>query len=86
LPSEVTPSKNWTLVTLPSESLAAAWTVTLAGVIKEAPLVGLVMLTAGGELGITLTVTEAEVVAAPRSSEATAVRVWEPSARLAEML
>jgi hypothetical protein len=59
--------------------------ITMAGAVKDAPFVGLVMLTLGEELEITVTVTEAEVVVAPRLSEATAVNVWEPRARSAEI-
>src|SRR5438132_12818796 len=52
-PSGLAPSKNCTLVTLPSPSEAEAWMVTLAGAMNVAPSMGLVILTEGGELGIT---------------------------------
>ena len=47
-PRNVPPSKNDTFVTLPSESLAVAMMGTMAGTVKEAPLVGDVMATVGG--------------------------------------
>src|SRR5262245_6133343 len=55
LPRAVAPSKNSTLVTLPSLSLAAAWIVIVAGPTTEIPSVGLVMATTGGELLVTVT-------------------------------
>ena len=85
LPKELTPSKNWTFVTVPSRSLAVAAMIIVAGAVKDAAFVGLVMLTVGGELETTVTVTEAEVVVAPKLSDATAVNVLEPRARPAEM-
>src|SRR5262245_42941981 len=51
LPRDVAPSKNWTLVMLPSVSLAVAWSVRFAGAGKEAPSIGLVIVTEGGLLG-----------------------------------
>src|SRR5689334_9270105 len=80
LPKEVVPSKNCTLVTLPSLSLAAAWIVTVVGPIKVVPSMGFAMLTEGGKSLMTLIVTGAEVLVAPRLSEATAVRECEPKA------
>ena len=50
LPSDTAPSKNWTLVTLPSVSLAEARMVTLAELLKMALSTGLVMVTLGGTL------------------------------------
>jgi hypothetical protein len=49
LVSEVPPSKNVTFVTLPSASAASAVIVTKAGGVKDAPFVGVVSVTAGGE-------------------------------------
>ena len=49
-PRNVAPSKNATFVTLPSESLAVAVMGTMAGAVKEAPLVGEAMATVGGTL------------------------------------
>jgi hypothetical protein len=46
----VLPSKKATFTTLPSESFASAVIGTLAGEVKEAPLVGEVMATNGGLL------------------------------------
>src|SRR5690242_7659147 len=73
LPREVAPSKNWTLVMLPSLSVAAARMVMVAGAIKVAPLVGLLMATVGAKLVAPMTVTGNVIVLAPRLSEATAV-------------
>jgi hypothetical protein len=50
LPSDVSPSKNSTLVTLPSVSLAAAWRLTVAGLLKEALSGGWVRETLGDAL------------------------------------
>src|ERR1044071_563215 len=77
LPKEVAPSKNSTLVTVPSESSALAWMVTIAGATKMPPFPGLVMVTLGAALTVTVTVAEGDV--APASSEATALRVWVPA-------
>src|SRR5947209_17214285 len=49
-PRDVAPSKNSTLVTVPSESSAAAVMVT-AALLNDDPFVGLEMLTVGGTLG-----------------------------------
>ena len=51
----------------------------LAGALNTAPEVGLVRLTAGNAL--TRIDTTVEVVVAPRSSVATAVRLYVPAAR-----
>ena len=45
------PTRNCTLVTVPSLSKAEAWMVTLAGAAKTVPDAGLVMVTVGGEFG-----------------------------------
>src|SRR5713101_4601161 len=50
LPREAVPSKNWTLVTLPSLSTALAWIVTVAEASNEAPSMGFLMATQGGLL------------------------------------
>src|SRR5205809_458364 len=60
--------------------------VGLAGATSTVPSGGLVMLTEGGELGLTVIVTGQDVAVAPRSSEATAVRVCRPTARTTERL
>ena len=75
-PSNVTPSKNDTFVTLPSESFAVAVMGTFAGAVKEAPLVGEVMATVGGTFAaLTVTFTTLDMVDRPRLSVATAVSV-----------
>ena len=59
---------------VPSESLAFAETVIAAPEANDAPLAGAVKLTVGGLLGaVTVIVTAADVVVAPRLSVATAV-------------
>jgi hypothetical protein len=45
----------------------------LAGAVKTAPQAGLVMFTAGGTFALTVIVTAAEVLVAPRLSVALAV-------------
>jgi hypothetical protein len=72
----VEPSRNSTLVTLPSGSLAVAVTVMVGFQAKTAPLAGEVMLTVGGAFTApTVIVTGALVVAPPASSVARAVKV-----------
>src|SRR5579862_9870591 len=79
MPIDVAPSKNWTWVTVPSESAAFADTVMATPDANEAPLDGDVMLTVGGVfVVVTVTVTAVDVVVAPRLSVATAVSVWLP--------
>src|SRR2546426_1019390 len=76
-PSLVPPWKNSTLATLPSTSVAVAEIGMFAGAVNVAPLAGLVMLTAGGLFdrpGLTVMLTAADVVVAPRLSVALAVR------------
>src|ERR1039458_2315572 len=48
LPSDTLPSKNWTFVTVPSESLAEAPMVMVSVLPKEELSGGLVMVTLGG--------------------------------------
>jgi len=77
VPTRLLPLKKSTFATVPSLSAAVAFTVTLAGAVKVAPLAGLVMLTVGGTFGgpLTVIVTAVEVVIAPPLSVALAVRV-----------
>src|ERR1035438_3929457 len=56
LPSDRSPSKNWTFVTVPSVSLAEAWMVMVSVLPNLALSAGLVMVTLGGRLAA-LTVT-----------------------------
>ncbi len=70
--SRVVPWKNSTLLIVPSESLAVALIVKLAGAFETVLLAGLVMLTVGAVF--TMTVTTFEVVMALRLSVALAVR------------
>jgi len=49
-PSTVVPSRNSTLVTVPSASLAVAWIVMVGFQVKIPPSTGYVMLTLGGVL------------------------------------
>jgi len=69
----VPPWKNSTFWIVPSESRAVALTVMLAGAVKFAPAIGLVMLTVGKAFGMTVTLTGVEVVVALLLSVATAV-------------
>jgi hypothetical protein len=57
LPTELPSTKNSTLATVPSVSLATALIVTLAGDTRESPLAGLVMETEGGTFAAAFTVT-----------------------------
>ena len=86
-PSTVDPSRNSTLVTAPSGSLALALKVIVGFHEKTAPSVGLMMLAVGGALDDALTVTPTGVlvVAAPESSVARAVRVYVPAATPAQV-
>ena len=90
LVNDARPSKNWTFVTLPSESLAVAWMLTVAGppkVRNEALSAGLVMVTEGAALNtLTLTLTTLEVADKPRLSVATAVKLCAPTARVVRRL
>src|ERR1017187_3329942 len=84
LPSDTSPSKNWTFVTLPSGSLAEAWMVMVSVLPKLELSGGLVMVTLGGTFAaLTVTLTTVEVVERPALSVATAVSAWLPVARLA---
>src|ERR1035441_5842012 len=68
LPSDRSPSKNWTFVTLPSVSLAEAPMVIVSVLPKVELSGGLVMVTLGGTFAtLTVTVTTTEV--AERRSE-----------------
>src|SRR3954470_8108995 len=58
LPSDTGPSKNWTLVTEPSESLAEARTEREAAALKTPPSTGLVIVTLGGIFALAWTVTD----------------------------
>src|SRR3954468_20586287 len=58
LPSNTGPSKNWTLVMEPSESLAEARIVRAAEELKTAPSTGLVIVTLGGIFALPWTVTD----------------------------
>src|SRR5712692_10027645 len=80
VPTSVAPSKKSTLATVPSASLAVAFTVMLAGAVKTALLAGPVIVTVGGTSTIIL--TAAEVVLAPRLSVARATSVCVPAATL----
>ena len=71
--SRVVPWKNSTLLIVPSESLAVALMVMLAGAVNTVLFVGLVMLTVGAAFVLTLTVTIVEVVTALLLSVALAV-------------
>ena len=76
VPRRVVPSRNSTLVTFPSGSLAVAVTVIVGFQAKTAPSAGDVMLAVGGVLpALTVIVDAALVVAPPRSSVARAVSV-----------
>src|SRR5882672_5622763 len=79
VPTSVPPSKKSTFATLPSASLAVAFTVMLAGAVKTALLAGLVIATVGGVS--TLILTAAETVLAPPLSVALAVNVCVPAGR-----
>ncbi len=70
--SRVVPWKNSTLLTEPSASLAVALMVKLAGAFETVLLAGLVMLTVGAALE--MTVTAVDVVTALLLSVALAVR------------
>src|SRR6185503_10396021 len=82
LPNDTAPSKNWTLVTVPSVSLAEARMVRFADALNVALSTGLVMVTLGGMFPeLTVTLTTAEVGERPRLSVATAARKWFPGPR-----
>src|SRR5712691_10515795 len=81
VPTSVVPSKKSTLTTLPSASLAVAFTVMLAGAATTALLAGLVIATVGGVS--TLILTAAETALAAPLSVALAVNVCVPAGRLA---
>ena len=85
-PSKVAPEKNSTRLTVPSVSLAVAASAIGAPSAKLAPLAGALSATLGGRLGaLTLTVTALEVVRAPSSSMATAVRAWVPAGAVVQV-
>lgn len=85
-PIGVVPSKNCTFATEPgAASLAVAVIAMFAPTAKVAPFAGVVMLTVGGALFATVTVTAAEVVVAPWLSVALAVKLWLPAAALASV-
>ena len=79
--SSVEPSRNSTVVTLPSASPAVAVTVIVGFHAKVAPSVGDVTTTVGGLFPVTVTVEAALVVVAPTSSVARAVSVYVPTRR-----
>ena len=84
-PRETLPSKNCTLVMVPSTSPAAACKEMVAGPTIIVPSTGFVILTEGGEFGaIIVTFTGGEVAVRLRLSVATAVRVCEPGDKVAE--
>ena len=87
MPSKLVPSKNATLVMLPLELLADAVMVIMAGAVKDAPLVGVIIVTVsvGTALETTDTVIGLEMFVAPKLSNASAVSVWLPMARFTEM-
>src|SRR6186997_1694298 len=76
-PTRVVPSRNSTLVTVPSESVAVAVILIVGFQGKIAPSMGDVMLTAGGVLVLLATVIldAALVAVSPTSSVARAVSV-----------
>src|ERR1035438_7775687 len=83
LPSDTSPSKNWTFVTLPSGSLADAPMVMVSVLPKLKLSGGLVMVTLGGMLAtLTVTLTTVDVVERPALSVATAVSAWLPAANV----
>ena len=73
--NSIGPSKNSTLVIVPSISTALAATRTSAGAVNLEFLTGAVRLIVGGRLdgGLTVTLTVLEVVMAPELSVARAV-------------
>jgi hypothetical protein len=75
--NKVEPRKNWTLLIVPSVSLATAARLRFAGAVNVAALIGLAMLTIGATLAGELTkmVTALDVVTAPRLSVALAAIV-----------
>src|SRR6266545_2316851 len=75
VPTSALLAKNSTLLIAPSLSLAEAVSGTF-GPLREALLVGLVMLTVGGR--VTLMVTGAEGVRRPLESSACTVKEWLP--------
>src|ERR1039458_950149 len=84
LPSDTSPSKNWTFVTLPSGSLAEAWMFMVSVLPKLELSGGLVMVTLGGTFAtLTVTLTTVEVVERPALSVRSEERAWLPVARLA---
>src|SRR5713101_2256127 len=80
VPASVAPSKKSTLAMVPSESLAVAVTVIVAGAVNTALLAGPVIVAVGGVS--TMILTAADVVLAPTSSVALAVSVCVPVAGL----
>ncbi len=72
--SSVVPWKNSTLLMVPSESLAVASMVMLAGAVNTALFAGFEMLTVGSTLLLTLIATALEVVTALLLSVALAVK------------
>src|SRR5664279_3998507 len=84
LPSDTSPSKNWTFVTVPSVSLADAPMVMVSVLPKTELSGGLVIVTLGGVFPpLTVTFTTLDVEERPRLSVTTAVSAWLPVARLA---
>src|SRR3954469_24264493 len=80
MPSETAPSKNWTLATVPSVSVAEARMVRARELLKVELSTGLVMVTLGGVFGtLTVTFTTLDVVERPELSVATAVSPWLPA-------
>ena len=78
VPTAVPLAKKSTLATVPSLSAAVALMETVVPTRKPEPALGDVILTEGGLFEITLTWTEADVAANPKSSVATAVHAYDP--------
>jgi hypothetical protein len=77
VPIGVAPAKKSTFATVPSESAADAVTVKDPGAVATVPFAGAVSETVGAAFEAVLTVTDTapDVVAAPVSSVARAVRL-----------
>ena len=78
VPIETPFTKNSTLATVPSISVAEALIVTTAGAKKWAPVTGEVILTVGAWLGATNKVSLTDVLVIPSFPVAIAVKICVP--------